>query len=66
MDRADTAATLTSGDVGLATALTLVKDPGWPFLVVVNRFLKLNLWPLTGVSSLSTPLPGAWTVTGKR
>eukprot|EP00971_Amphidinium_carterae_P287574 5708294-Amphidinium_carterae.1 len=43
MDRADTAATPTSGAVGLATSLTQVRDPGWPFRAVGNRSLELNL-----------------------
>eukprot|EP00971_Amphidinium_carterae_P229362 4550272-Amphidinium_carterae.1 len=55
MDRADTAATHTSGDVGLATSLTLVKDLGSPFRAVGNRSSELNSWPLRGLWKNASP-----------
>eukprot|EP00971_Amphidinium_carterae_P200218 3973514-Amphidinium_carterae.1 len=36
MGRADTVATLTSGDVGLATLLTLVNEPGSRCLAAIG------------------------------
>eukprot|EP00971_Amphidinium_carterae_P118152 2340918-Amphidinium_carterae.1 len=55
MDRANTAATLTFVDVGLATSTTRVKGAGWPFLASDNLSLELNPWRLFGLWKNASP-----------
>eukprot|EP00971_Amphidinium_carterae_P235767 4678991-Amphidinium_carterae.1 len=50
-----TAATLTSEDVGLATSLTLVSEPGSHCLAVGNLSLELSSWPLFVPWKSATP-----------